>query len=121
MNTAQMPLSPATVKPPTDAALAAAPMRKRANTSGQLRRNTLVLLRWAAIIGQSVTLLIVGQVLGLSFPLGPCIAIIGLSIFVNIMVTASFELDRRVANRRDSQSFCAVISGPRCDQCNDTK
>ena len=99
MNTAQMPLSPATVKPPTDAALAAAPMRKRANTSGQLRRNTLVLLRWAAIIGQSVTLLIVGQVLGLSFPLGPCIAIIGLSIFVNIMVTASFELDRRVGDR----------------------
>lgn len=99
MNTAQMPLSPATVKPPTDAALAAAPMRKRANTSGQLRRNTLVLLRWAAIIGQSVTLLIVGQVLGLSFPLGPCIAIIGLSIFVNIIVTASFELDRRVGDR----------------------
>lgn len=99
MNTAQMPLSPATVKPPTDAALAATPIRKRANTSGQLRRNTLVLLRWAAIIGQSVTLLIVGQVLGLSFPLGPCIAIIGLSIFVNIMVTASFELDRRVGDR----------------------
>ena len=99
MNTAQMPLSSATVKPPTDAVLAAAPMRKRANTSGQLRRNTLVLLRWAAIIGQSVTLLIVGQVLGLSFPLGPCIAIIGLSIFVNIIVTASFELDRRVGDR----------------------
>jgi len=94
-----MPLSPATVKPPTDAATANAPMRKRANTSGQLRRNTLVLLRWAAIIGQSVTLLIVGQVLDLSFPLGPCIAIIGLSIFVNIIVTASFELDRRVGDR----------------------
>jgi two-component system sensor histidine kinase RegB len=99
MNTAQMPPSPATVKPPTDAVLAATPLRQHVNTSGQLRRNTLVLLRWGAIFGQSVALVIVSQFLGFDFPLGPCLAIIGLSIFVNVIVTSAFELDRRVGDR----------------------
>ena len=94
MNAPHMDISPPVVKSPTDT-----PLRKRANTSGQLRRNTLVLLRWGAIIGQSVALLIVSQVLGFDFPLGPCVAMIGLSIFVNIVVTASYELDRRVGDR----------------------
>jgi len=109
MNAPDLDISPAPVKSPTDAPTnpprVEAPgsevptLRKRANTSGQLRRNTLVLLRWGAIIGQSVALLIVSQVLGFDFPLGPCVAMIGLSIFVNIVVTASYELDRRVGDR----------------------
>jgi len=99
MNASHMDNTKVTVKPPTDAPQTNIPMRKRANTSGQLRRNTLVLLRWAAIVGQSVALLIVSQVLGFDFPLGPCLAMIGLSIFVNIVVTASFELERRVGDR----------------------
>jgi len=91
------------VKPPTDAPLQATPppppLRRRANTSGQLRRNTLVLLRWAAIGGQCLALLIVSQVLGFEYPLLPCVAIIILSVIVNILVTATFELDRRVGDR----------------------
>lgn len=104
MNTANLNTPAETVKPPTDApapapAVPAPPMRKRANTSGQLRRNTLVLLRWGAIIGQSAALLFVSFVLGFDFPLGPCLAMIGLSVFVNIVVTASYELERRVGDR----------------------
>jgi len=99
MNAPDLDISFIPVKPPTDAPQAQIPVRKRANTSGQLRRNTLVLLRWAAIVGQSIALLIVSQVLGFDFPLGPCLAMIGLSIFVNIVVTASFELERRVGDR----------------------
>ena len=82
------------VKPPTDA-----PLRRRANTSGQLRRNTLVQLRWAAIVGQSVALLIVSEVLGYAYPVWPCAAIIALSVLVNIITTSAFELDRRVGDR----------------------
>ena len=100
MNAPDLNISTASVKPPTDAPNMDVPqLRKRANTSGQLRRNTLVLLRWGAIIGQSVALLIVSQVLGFDFPLGPCVAMIGLSVFVNIVVTASYELERRVGDR----------------------
>ena len=99
MNTAQMPKMPGRVKPPTDAGLAATPLRNHVNTSGQLRRNTLVLLRWGAIFGQSAALLIVSQVLGFNFPIVPCIIIVGLSVFVNAIVTVSFELDRHVGDR----------------------
>ncbi|WP_051279819.1 ActS/PrrB/RegB family redox-sensitive histidine kinase [Hellea balneolensis] len=95
MNAPDLAISPAPVKLPTDAPA----MRKRAKTSGQLRRSTLVLLRWCAIAGQSLALLIVTQVLGFDLPLGPCLAMIGLSIFVNIVVTASYELERRVGDR----------------------
>ena len=73
--------------------------KKTVNTSGRLRRNTLVILRWGAVIGQSAALFLVSAVLGFSFPVGPCLAVIGLSIFVNIVVTASFELDRRVGDK----------------------
>jgi hypothetical protein len=33
---------------------------------------------------------LVSAVLGFSFPVGPCLAVIGLSIFVNIVVTGLF-------------------------------
>ena len=105
MNVPDLNISPAPVKPPTDAPGVDTPatevptLRKRANTSGQLRRNTLVLLRWGAIIGQSAALLIVSHLLRFDFPLGPCLAMIGLSVFVNIVVTASYELERRVGDR----------------------
>ena len=95
MNAQHMDMTAPQVKSPNDAVM----LRKRVNTSGQLRRNTLVLLRWGAVLGQSIALLFVSQVLGFDFPLGPCLAIIGLSIFVNMIVTASFELDRRVGDR----------------------
>ena len=105
MNASDLDISPANVKLPTDAptgapvGTAVPTMRKRAKTSGQLRRSTLVLLRWCAVVGQSLALLIVTQVLGFDLPLGPCLAMIGLSIFVNGVVTASFELERRVGDR----------------------
>jgi len=82
------------VKPPTDA-----PLRRRVNTSGQLRRTTLVQLRWAAIIGQSIALFIVSQVLGYDYPVWPCVAIIAMSVLVNIVTTSAYELDRRVGDR----------------------
>ena len=59
----------------------------------------MVVLRWGAVIGQAAALFLVSAVLGFSLPVGPCLAVIGLSIFVNIVVTASFELDRRVGDK----------------------
>jgi len=94
MNAPQMDIAPAPVKMPTDA-----PMRRRARTSGQLRRNTLVQLRWGAIGGQTLALLIVSHVLGYEYPVWPCIAMIALSVVVNVVTSSAFELDRRVGDR----------------------
>lgn len=72
--------------------------RQPAKTMGSLRRYTLVLLRWGAIAGQTISLLIVSQVFGFSFPLLACALVIAASILVNIVVTAAMPLDRRVGD-----------------------
>ena len=69
------------------------------STSGRLRRSTLVILRWMAVAGQSIALLFVAFGLGFEFPVWPCIAMIAISIAVNIIVTATLPLDRRVGDR----------------------
>ena len=81
------------VKPPVDAG------RAPARTSGQLKRNTLVYLRWAAIAGQCLALLIVSYVLKFNSPILPCLAVVGISVLFNIVVSATLALDRRVGDR----------------------
>ena len=58
-----------------------------------LRR--LVLIRWVAIAGQAVTLLVVHYTFGFRVPLVPCFAVVGCSVVLNLFVT----LYRRVATR----------------------
>lgn len=67
-------------------------------TAGQLRRSTLVLLRWMAIAGQCLALVFVAVGLGFSFPFWPCAIIIGTSAVLNLIVTFAFPLDRRVSD-----------------------
>jgi len=66
--------------------------------AGSLRRYTLVLLRWAAVAGQALTLLIVSLVLKFDYPVIACSAIVGFSALVNIIVTYTLPLDRRASN-----------------------
>ncbi|WP_017931245.1 ActS/PrrB/RegB family redox-sensitive histidine kinase [Robiginitomaculum antarcticum] len=65
---------------------------------GRLRRSTLVNLRWGAVAGQALAVLIV--VLGLRFamPVLPAIAVIGTSALVNLAVAILAPLDRRVSD-----------------------
>lgn len=65
---------------------------------GRLRRSTLVNLRWGAVAGQALAVLIV--VLGLRFtmPVLPAIAVIGASALVNLAVAVLAPLDRRVSD-----------------------
>ena len=66
---------------------------------GSLPRNMLVLLRWAAVSGQALTLLIVSLILGFEYPVIACSLIIGFTVLVNIIVIFTLPLDRRVSNR----------------------
>ncbi len=67
-------------------------------TSGRLRRSTLVTLRWTAVVGQTFTLLVVSEMLGFSFPYWPAALIVFLAAVLNIAVTFSLPLDRRVGH-----------------------
>ena len=65
---------------------------------GSLRRQTLVGLRWGAVIGQTIALLAVSQILGFSYPVLACCLTILASVIVNVVVTLSLPLDRRVSD-----------------------
>jgi len=68
-------------------------------TMGFLRRHTLVLLRWAAVGGQVLTLLIVSLVLNFEYPVLACSLIVGFTALVNIIVTLTLPLGRRASDR----------------------
>lgn len=68
------------------------------HTTGRLRRSTLVFLRWMAVVGQSLTLLIVANFLGFELPILVCFGVIALSALINILVSIRLPLDRRVGD-----------------------
>ncbi|WP_298918903.1 ActS/PrrB/RegB family redox-sensitive histidine kinase [uncultured Algimonas sp.] len=70
----------------------------RRQLTGALRRYTLVLLRWGAVVGQAVTLFIVSQGLGFDVPVLPSLLVIGAAALVNIAVGLWLPLDRRVSD-----------------------
>jgi len=72
--------------------------RRPARTMGRLRRYTIVLLRWGAIGGQILALLIVSQFLQFPYPVMACSIVIGSSVLVNLAITTLFPLDRRVSD-----------------------
>lgn len=65
---------------------------------GSLRRQTLVGLRWGAILGQTLSLFIVSQGLGFEFPVLFCSLVIVASVILNCVVTVALPLDRRVSD-----------------------
>lgn len=54
--------------------------------SHRLRLNTLIRLRWLAIVGQSITVLVVAYGLQFPLPVGPCFALIACSAWLNLFL-----------------------------------
>lgn len=61
-----------------------------------VRVQTLVLLRWSAIGGQLIALLIVGLWLGYPVPWGPALAAVGASVTVNLALSALYRWGDRI-------------------------
>ena len=78
--------------------LAAATGLAPVDSLGSLRRQTLVALRWGAIIGQSLALIIVSLFLGFDYPVIACGLAIMASVVVNLVATFRLPLDRRVSD-----------------------
>ena len=51
-----------------------------------LRLDTLIRLRWLAISGQIAALVVVNLGLGFPLPLTSCLAVVGLSALVNVLL-----------------------------------
>jgi two-component system sensor histidine kinase RegB len=73
--------------------LTAIPERRAGFDRISLRR--LVLIRWVAIAGQAVALLVVHYAFGFHLPLLPALAVVGCSVVLNLLIT----LYRRAATR----------------------
>src|ERR1700732_2858510 len=61
-----------------------------------VRLDTILRLRWLAVLGQLATIFIVVQGLEFDVPVIPCVAIIGLSALLNLVVQTAFNPMRRL-------------------------
>lgn len=56
---------------------------------GRLRLRTLVMLRWLAVAGQTLTVLLVHYLVGFELPIGACLGVIMASAWINVWLTLS--------------------------------
>ena len=63
---------------------------------GLLRLRTLVFLRWLAVAGQTVSVVIVQAGLGFELPVLPCLSVIALSVALNVALTVRYEPQHRL-------------------------
>ena len=64
--------------------------------SRSLRLDTLVRLRWLAVVGQATAVLVVAKGLGFPLPMAGCLALIALSAVVNLALRVRFSQTMRL-------------------------
>ena len=67
--------------------------------SNRVRLQTLVRLRWLAVVGQTVALLVVYFGFKFPLPLGLCLGIVAISAWLNIFLTLKYPANLRLRNR----------------------
>ena len=66
----------------------------------EARLNTLVRLRWLAVIGQTTAVLVVYLGLDFELPIWACLAVIGLTAWLNVALRLRFRMTQRVEPER---------------------
>jgi two-component system sensor histidine kinase RegB len=67
-----------------------------AQPTARLRLNTLIRLRWLAIVGQSVTVLLVAYWLGYPLPVSLCFVLIAASAWLNLVLAFRYPAAQRL-------------------------
>jgi len=67
--------------------------------ASRLRLQTIVRLRWFAVAGQLATIVIVNLGFGFELPLGYCLALIAISAWLNVFLTARHPARHRLSAR----------------------
>jgi hypothetical protein len=65
----------------------------------RLRLDTLVKLRWLAVLGQLAAIIGVHAGLGFPVPLAPCLFVVSLSVMFNLVLTAGYPVSHRLSDR----------------------
>jgi two-component system sensor histidine kinase RegB len=87
----------------------AVPEWLRASDS-RLRLQTIVRLRWIAVLGQSLTVIIAYWMLGMDLPIGGCFAVIALSAWLNVILRIRYPASQRL---KSNYAFMRIRS-PSC-------
>ncbi len=61
-----------------------------------LRLDTLIRLRWLAVAGQTLALVVVNVLLGFPVPMLPCLGVVALSVVVNVLLRLKYPIARRL-------------------------
>jgi two-component system sensor histidine kinase RegB len=72
------------------------PAEEAHRTGRSVRLDTLVRLRWLAVIGQSTAVLVVYFGLDYELPIWPCLAVIALAAWLNIALRIRFPMTQRL-------------------------
>jgi two-component system sensor histidine kinase RegB len=67
--------------------------------SRRLRLDTLVRLRWLAVLGQGLAIGLVHLGLGFPVPVAPCVILIAISIWLNIALRLRYPMSYRLSDR----------------------
>src|SRR5665809_34574 len=62
----------------------------------RLRLQTIVRLRWLAVLGQTITVIGAYWVLGIKLPIGACLAVIALSAWINVALRICYPSSHRL-------------------------
>ncbi len=65
----------------------------------RLRLHTIVRLRWLAVLGQSLTVVVVHWGLGMELPTDWCFAVISLSAWLNVVLRIRYPASQRLSSR----------------------
>jgi two-component system sensor histidine kinase RegB len=74
-------------------------MRPAAGTEVSVSLRTLVFIRWVAVIGQAITVLLVHYGIGFAFPAEGALAAVAISAALNIVATMSHRSGARLGDR----------------------
>lgn len=67
--------------------------------SGWVRLRTLTLLRWLAVVGQSIALLVAAKYFEINLRLDLCFTVVGVAVAFNIITTVIFPANNRLSER----------------------
>jgi two-component system sensor histidine kinase RegB len=76
--------------------MAIRPAKAHSDPRQYVRLDTLVRLRWLAIVGQGAAVLLVQYGLDFTMPIGPCLTLVGLSAWLNVALTLRDRMSPRI-------------------------
>lgn len=79
--------------------MSSAPYSAEPTLDNRVRLRTLINLRWMAVLGQTITLVVASFMLSLRIELGLCFLAVGSSVIANLLAMTVFPMNQRLNDR----------------------